>query len=68
MIQNVERWRRWEDEFIASSKPDLLRNLRLMDWMYEEARQLGAWPPFSPEELDAKIEWVKRLHVPTTPR
>jgi hypothetical protein len=41
MIRDPCRWRAFENSWIASQKPDLAQNLRLVDGMYELARGLG---------------------------
>jgi hypothetical protein len=41
MIQNTDRWREFENAWIASQKPDYAQNLRLVDGMYDLARKLG---------------------------
>jgi hypothetical protein len=41
MIQDYSRWHAFENTWIASQKPDHAQNLRLVDGMYELARELG---------------------------
>ncbi len=41
MIRNVQRWREFENAWVASQKPDFAENLRLVEGMYQLARTLG---------------------------
>lgn len=64
MIKNVEAWRKWEKSFIQSDPPDYLRNVRIMESMYQEARSLGVFSKLDPlEGLDVKIQTAKILNV-----
>jgi hypothetical protein len=58
MIRDVDRWQAFEDEWIASQKPDLAENLRLVDGMYELARKLGQ---FTAEDAMDGIEKTIRV-------
>lgn len=61
MIKNSSRLKEFEDNHIRRNKPDLLRNLRLLDSLYKEARALSAFPlqdPLSGLEIDIKIAKV----------
>jgi len=56
--------RAFEDDLARRTPPNHLENLRLVEAMLEEARQLGVWPPADPlEGIEVDI-WVARvLHV-----
>ena len=41
MIRNVQRWREFENAWVASQKPDFAENLRLVEGMYQLAREMG---------------------------
>ncbi len=72
MIRNVEKWRQWEDEYIASERPSHAENLRLADSMIALAMQLGVFPPANLlDDLEHKIQLAKALNVrisPSSPR
>ena len=65
MITNYQKWRQWEDRFIAQSPSDIHTHLALMDMMFELAGRFQTPLPFSLQELEHKILLAKRLHVPT---
>lgn len=68
MIQNVEKWRKWEDDYIASERPSHAENLRLADSMIALAAELGVFPPTDPlDDLDHKIRLAKALNVRISP-
>jgi hypothetical protein len=68
MIQNVEKWRKWEDDYIASERPSHAENLRLADSMIALAVELGVFPPANPlDDLDHKIQLAKALNVRISP-
>jgi len=61
MIKNSSRLKEFEDKYTRRNKPDLLRNLRLLDSLYKEARALSVFPlqdPLSGLEIDIKIAKV----------
>ena len=61
MIKNSSRLKEFEDNYTRRNKPDLLRNLRLLDSLYKEARALSVFPlqdPLSGLEIDIKIAKV----------
>ena len=63
MIKDVAFWEAWELEYIAKEPVDFLRNLRLLDAMYEHARLLGAFPPADPlEGIEVKIRMARILN------
>ncbi len=69
MIRNVQRWREFENAWVASQKPDFAENLRLVEGMYQLARELGR---FTAEDALDGIEKNIRLaavlhHVQRTP-
>ena len=50
----------FERELIRREKPDLERNLRLVDALFEEAVELGVFPPRDPlEGLEVDIRIAK---------
>ena len=66
MIRDKAFWGAWEDRYVANQPPDFLRNLQLLDGMYELARALGAFPPANPlEGLETDIRVAKALNVST---
>ena len=68
MIQNVEKWRKWEDDYIAAERPNRAENLRLADSMIALAEQLGVFPPADLlDDLDHKIQLAKTLNVRLDP-
>lgn len=44
-MRDGKAYREFERALIRSTRPDVLRNLRLVGAMYEEARRLGVLPP-----------------------
>ncbi len=66
MIRDKAFWGAWEDNYIASQPPDFLRNLQLLDGMYELACALGAFPLADPlEGLETDLRVAKALNVST---
>lgn len=66
MVRDKAFWRAWEDSYIARQPPDLLRNLQLLEGMYDLARALGVFPLANPlEGLETDIRVAKALNVPT---
>jgi len=64
MVRDKAFWGAWEDRYIASQPPDFLRNLQLLDGMYELARALGVFPLVNPlEGLETDIRVAKALNV-----
>lgn len=69
MIKDTKFWREWEDHYLRSQPPDFVRNLRLVEAMYEEARALNAFPGFEPpDRLAHKIRLARALNLSRTPR
>jgi hypothetical protein len=61
MIKNCETLLTFENDLIRESKPDILKNFRLVDAMYDEAVALGIFPlkdPLDGLEIDIKIAKV----------
>lgn len=61
MIKNCETLLTFENDLIRESKPDILKNFRLVDAMYDEAVALGIIPmkdPLDGLEIDIKIARV----------
>lgn len=61
MIKNCETLLTFENDLIRKSKPDILKNFRLVDAMYDEAVALGIIPmkdPLDGLEIDIKIARV----------
>jgi len=70
MVKNSSRLREFEDNCISRDKPDLLRNLQLVDQLYKEAKALSVFPPQDPLsglDIDIKIARVVNS-VPKTSR
>ena len=69
MISDITYWNRWEEALQRKTPVDVEQNFRLMDAMYEEARQLGLIPPSDPlEGLEAAILYAKAINVPSPTR
>jgi hypothetical protein len=69
MVKNSPRLKEFEDSYIARNKPNILKNLQLLDSLYEEARALCVFPlpePLEGLEIDIKIAKVINS-VPKTP-
>jgi len=61
MVKNTSRLREFEDNYMRRDKPDLLRNLQLLDQLYKEAKALSVFPlqePLSGLDIDIKIAKV----------
>lgn len=69
MILDTDYWNQWEAELIRQTPVNVDQNFRLMDAMYQEARQLGVFPILNPlEELETKILYAKAINVPSSTR
>ncbi len=61
MVKNNSRLREFEDNFVRKNKPDLMKNLQLLDNLYKEAKALSVFPlqePLSGLDIDIKIARV----------
>lgn len=68
MIRNSKLLNQQQKKFMQEEKTDFLRNLRLVEALYQEARTLGIFPLKNPlEGLDDKIRLAKRLNGKRTP-
>lgn len=68
MIRNPRVLRAFEDELARRTPADHLGNLRLVEAMLEEARQLGVWPPVHPlDGIEVDIRVARVLNVHRTP-
>ncbi len=68
MIKGKDFWLDWEATTILSQPPDYYQNLRLLEGMYEHARNLGVYPPTDPlEGLESIIRVAIVLNTLTTP-
>jgi hypothetical protein len=68
MVRDKVFWGAWEDRYIASQPADFIRNLQLLDGMYELARALGVFPLVNPlEGLETDVRVAKALNVSTAP-
>ena len=66
MIRNRALWNEWETAYIRSQRPDFVRNLRIFEELYAEARALGALNhPDLPDRLVHKIKLARALNVRT---
>jgi hypothetical protein len=58
MIQDASKLDRFEKEFLRTQKPDLVKNFKIVEALYDEAVALGAIPlkdPLEGIEVDIKI-------------
>lgn len=61
MIKDVTILQEFEKELIKESKPDVMKNFRIVNAMYDEAVALGIFPmkdPLDGLEIDIKIAKV----------
>ena len=61
MVKNTSRLKEFEDKTMRQNKPDVWRNLQLVDSLYKEARDLSVFPPqdlLEGLEIDIKIAKV----------
>jgi hypothetical protein len=68
MIKNREVLQKFEDKRVKKEKADLLKNIRIVEALYQEAISLGAFPlkdPLSGIEIDIKMAKVLNS-VPST--
>ena len=66
MIKNRTLWNEWETTYIRSQRPDFVRNLRIVEALYAEARALGALGQADrPDRLAHKIRLARALNVRT---
>jgi len=69
MIRDIIYWNQWEEELQRRTPVNVERNFRLMDAMYQEARQLGLIPRSNPlDGLEAVILYAKAINVPSPSR
>lgn len=69
MIRDVNYWNHWEEELQRQTPVDVVQNYRLMDAMYQEARQLGLITRLNPlDGLEAIILYAKAVNVPSPSR
>ncbi|HEV2355812.1 MAG TPA: hypothetical protein VGR89_16300 [Puia sp.] len=69
MITDIAYWNRWEEELQRQTPVNVEQNFRVMDAMYQEARELGLIPLSNPlEGLEAVILYAKAINVPRPPR
>jgi len=48
MIRDITYWNQWEEDLQRRTPVDIEQNFRLMDAMYQEARQLGIHERLNP--------------------
>jgi hypothetical protein len=66
MIRDIEYFESWERERLKEDDLDFESKLRLMDAMYEWARQLGVFPAKDPlERTEVDLRIAKALNVRT---
>ena len=64
MIKNIKFWQSWEQEYLKKEQLNIEQRFRLLDAMYDHACALKVFPPQNPmEDLELKVEMVRRLHV-----
>ena len=69
MIRDTDFWNRWEEDYQRNTPVNVAQNFRLMEAMYQEARQFGYFPPSDPlEGLEADILYAKAINVPSPSR
>jgi len=68
MVKNSSKLSTFEDDYKRRDKPDLLRNLQLVDQLYKEAKAISVFPPQDPlSGLDIDIKIAKVINsVPKT--
>lgn len=63
MIRNYKTYRKFEDELISKDKVDLAENFFIVEEMYKEAVELGAFPVKNPlEDIEDDIKLAKILN------
>ncbi len=68
MIRDVEKWREWEENYIASTPPNHPEALRFVEEMLEHARRLGVFPADDPlEEIEHTVDLAMALNAPVNP-
>ncbi len=66
MVKNSKLLEQFERDQVKKSKPDFFRNLKIVEALLEEARNLGAFPPKDPlEGIDVDIRVAKAFNVRT---
>ncbi len=64
MVRNLQLLRAFEDALARRTPVDHLQNLRLVEAMLEEARELGVWPPPDPlEGIETDIRVARIVNV-----
>jgi hypothetical protein len=64
LIRNPHILEAFERELLRRSPPDPVANFKMMDWMFQEAKSLGAMPRQNRlEGIDFKIDFARRLNV-----
>lgn len=60
----MNAWHKWERSYIQNNPPDPVRNMRMVESMYQEARSMGVFSGLDPlEGLEVKISVAKILNV-----
>lgn len=68
MLARPDLVQAFEDEQVRRNKPDLHRNLRIVEALHHEARLLGAMPPTDPlEGIEVDIHLAEVINVRTAP-
>ncbi|GJL55166.1 MAG: hypothetical protein NPIRA02_22980 [Nitrospirales bacterium] len=66
MIKNRTRLEQFEREQIMKTKPDLFSNLKIVEALLQEARNLGVFSPKDPlEGIDVDIRVANAFNVRT---
>lgn len=64
MIHNREILAAFERALLRRSPPDIQGNQRMMEWMYQEAKSVGAMPRKEKlGDIEFKIRYARDLHV-----
>jgi hypothetical protein len=69
MIKDVKAWEAWEREYLKKEVLTLEQKYRLLDALYEEARDLGIFPlknPMEGFEVDIRVARILNQNVQKT--
>ena len=64
MIKDFQHLKKIENQYKKNTPPDLFRNLKIYEALYEEARALGVFPLKDPlKGLEIRISLTKAVNV-----
>ena len=64
MIRRPDLLEEFEDDLVRKTPSNHMQSLRIVEALYEEARQLGAFPPEDPlEGIEVDVRYARAINV-----